>query len=122
LWEVRKISDGLWVAIDHETGEVLAFVFGKRKDSVLLRLKQLLSRFNIKLYFTDSLGAYRRQLDKKKHIEGKQFTQRVERKFLTLRTRIKRLARKTICFSKSEMVHDTIISLFINRYEFGRKV
>jgi len=48
----KKNQRWLWVAIDHETGEVLAFVFGKRKDSVLLRLKKLLSRFNIKLYFT----------------------------------------------------------------------
>ncbi|MEP1080278.1 IS1 family transposase [Leptolyngbya sp. PL-A3] len=46
----------------------------------------------------------------------------MERKHLNLRTRIKRLARKTICFSKSERLHDTVIGLFINRYEFGRVV
>ena len=38
---------------------------------------------------------------------------------LTLRTRIKRLARKTICFSKSIQMHDIVIGLFVNRYEFG---
>ncbi|MBD2463520.1 transposase, partial [Oscillatoria sp. FACHB-1407] len=32
---------------------------------------------------------------------GKANTQKIERKHLTLRTRIKRLVRKTICFSKS---------------------
>ena len=32
---------------------------------------------------------------------------------------IKRLARKTICFSKSVFMHDTVIGLFVNRYEFG---
>jgi insertion element IS1 protein InsB len=36
-----------------------------------------------------------------------------------LRTRIKRLTRKTICFSKSMQMHDIVIGLFINRYEFG---
>jgi insertion element IS1 protein InsB len=36
-----------------------------------------------------------------------------------LRTRIKRLACKTICFSKTILMHDTVIGLFINRYEFG---
>ncbi|MBD2367916.1 transposase, partial [Leptolyngbya sp. FACHB-161] len=46
----------------------------------------------------------------------------IERKHLTLRTRIKRLARKTICFSKTEKMHDTVIGLFINRHEFGRAV
>lgn len=48
--------------------------------------------------------------------EGKIFTH------LTLRTRIKQLARKTICFSKSTLLHDIVIGLFINRYEFGRAV
>ena len=37
-----------------------------------------------------------------------------------LRTRIKRLMRRTICFSKTERMHDLVIGLFINRYEFGR--
>ncbi|NER78882.1 MAG: transposase, partial [Leptolyngbya sp. SIO1D8] len=32
------------------------------------------------------------------------------------------LARKTICFSKSVQMHDTIIGLFINRYEFGHVI
>jgi len=41
---------------------------------------------------------------------------------LTLRTRIKRLARKTICFSKSVFMHDTVIGLFVNRYEFGSPI
>jgi hypothetical protein len=41
---------------------------------------------------------------------------------LTSRARIKRLARKTICFSKSVLMHDTVIGLFIHRYEFGRAV
>ncbi len=49
----------------------------------------------------------------------KQQTQTIERKHLTLRTRIKRLARKTICFSKLAKMHDIVIGLFINRYEFG---
>ncbi|WP_317112458.1 IS1 family transposase [Chroococcidiopsis sp. SAG 2025] len=35
---------------------------------------------------------------------------------------IKRLVRKTICFSKTEEMHDIVIGLFINRYEFGLPV
>ncbi len=56
------------------------------------------------------------------HVVGKSNTQRIERKHLTLRTRIKRLARKTICFSKSVRMHDIVLGLFINRFEFGRAV
>jgi hypothetical protein len=46
----------------------------------------------------------------------------IERKPLTLRTRIKRLARETICFSKSAFMHDAVIGLFVNRYEFGTPI
>ena len=112
----------LWHAIDHRTGEVLAYVLGKRKDEVFKQLKVLLEPFGINQYYTDDWGAYERHLDEKKHHIGKRDTQKIERKHLTLRTRIKRLARKTICFSKLERMHAIVIGLFINRYEFGQAI
>lgn len=112
----------LWLALNHNDSEVLAYTFGDRKDATCNQLKKLLAPFNITKYFTDGLGAYQRLLPAEQHDEGKRNTQKIERKFLNLRTRIKRLARKTICFSKSELMHDTIIGLFINRFEFQRNV
>jgi len=53
------------------------------------------------------------------HRPGKQNTQKIERQHLTLRTRIKRLVRKTICFSKTTQMHDIIIGLFVNLHAFG---
>jgi insertion element IS1 protein InsB len=112
----------LWQAIDHCTGAVLAYVFGRRQDEAFLRLKQQLEPFGIKRYLTDHWGGYERHLAPEAHQPGKRHTQRIERKHLTLRTRIKRLARKTICFSKSTQLHDIVIGLFVNRYEFGLPV
>ena len=109
----------LWNAIDHNTGKILAYVFGDRKDAVFLKLKDLLEPFGITRFFTDDWGAYERHIPAEQHVVGKRNTQKIERKYLTLRTRIKRLARKTICFSKLIQMHDIIIGLFINRYEFG---
>ena len=109
----------LWHAIDHRSGHVLAYVLGRRKDEVFLKLKALLEPFGITRYYTDSWGAYIRHLDADAHQPGKRNTQQIERKHLTLRTRIKRLVRKTICFSKSIQMHDIVLGLFINRYEFG---
>lgn len=109
----------LWHAIDRATGIVLAYTLGRRQDEIFLRLKKLLEPFGITRFYTDDWGAYERHLDAEKHVVGKKNTQRIERKHLTLRTRIKRLARKTICFSKSTRMHDIIIGLFVNRYEFG---
>lgn len=109
----------LWHAIDHHTGAVLAYVVSDHKDTALLELKSLLEPFGITQFYTDGWGAYERHLEPVVHTVGKANTQTLERKHLTLRTRIKRLARKTICFSKSIWLHDVVIGLFINRYEFG---
>ncbi|AHA68780.1 Transposase [Shigella dysenteriae 1617] len=54
-------------------------------------------------------------MPKDKHLTGKIFTQRIERNNLTLRTRIKRLARKTICFSRSVEIHEKVIGTFIEK-------
>jgi insertion element IS1 protein InsB len=110
----------LWHAIDHHTGKVLAYVFGRRKDNVFLKLKALLEPFGITKYCTDGWGAYERHLDPEQHRVGKDQTQKIESKHIHLRTRIKRLVRRTIGFSKTERMHDLVIGLFINCYEFGR--
>jgi insertion element IS1 protein InsB len=112
----------LWHAIDHHTGNVLAYVFGRRKGAVCLRLQALLEPFGITRYDTDGWGTYERHVDKEKHMIGKEHMQKIESKPTNLRTRIKRLVRRTICFSKTEQMHDLVIGLFVNRYEFGRAI
>jgi insertion element IS1 protein InsB len=109
----------LWHAIDHLTGVVLAYVFGSRADEGFGELQKLLKPFGLVHFYTDAAGVSKRRLPTTAHTVGKVHTQQIERKHLTLRTRIKRLARKTSCFSKSVFMHDTVIGLFVNRYEFG---
>ena len=60
----------LWHAMDHHTGKVLAYVFGRRKDSVFLRLQELLEPFGITKYYTDGWGAYERHIDAEQHHVG----------------------------------------------------
>lgn len=67
---------------------------------------------------SDDWGSYAREVAKEKHLTGKLFTQRIERNNLTLRTRIRRLARKTICFSRSIELHEKVIGAFIEKYMF----
>jgi insertion element IS1 protein InsB len=109
----------LWHAIDHHSGRVLAYVVGTRKDAVFLKLQALLAPFGISRYYTDKAGVYRRHLPPEQHTVGKLTMQKIERKHLTLRTRLKRLARKTLSFSRSCVMHDLIIGLYMNRVEFG---
>ena len=122
MWSFVGNKEGerwLWHAIDHKTGKILAYVLSDHKDEAFLKLKELLTPFGITKFYTDDWGAYSRHLTPEEHQIGKENTQKIERKHLTLRTRIKRLARKTICFSKTIQMHDIVIGLFINRYEFG---
>ena len=109
----------LWHAIDHKTRIPLAYVFGGRKNKVFKKLKNLLRGLGIVTFYTDNWQAYTQYIPKENHVIGKQNTQKIERKHLNLRTRIKRLTRSTICFSKSQKMHDIVIGMFINRYEFG---
>jgi insertion element IS1 protein InsB len=109
----------LWHAIDHTSGVILAYVCGAHEDEVFLQLKEYLRPFGISRFYTDNAGVYSRHLAPDNHEVGKQHTQKIERKHLTLRTRIKRLARKTICFSKSILMHDIVLGLFVNRDEFA---
>ena len=118
----KKQPRWLWEALDHQTGRVVAYVFGRREDQAVLQLKALLAPLGIHRYYTDGWGAYHRHLDPRLHVVGKRATQQLERKHLTLRTRIKRLVRKTICFSRSVQMHELVIGLFLNRFEFGLAV
>jgi len=56
LWSFvinKKNQRWLWYAIKHDTGEILAYTFGKRKDSVFLKLRKLLKQFQINMYYSD---------------------------------------------------------------------
>jgi hypothetical protein len=70
-------------------------------------------------FSTDGADVYDRHLEPEHHTVGKTHTQTIERTHLTFRTRLKRFVRKTICFSKSMRLHDIVIGLLVNRYEFG---
>jgi len=109
----------LWHAIDHHTGVVLAYVLGTHQDDIFIQLKALLAPLGIRHFYTDGAEVYERHLEPEQHTVGKIHTQKIERKHLTFRTRLKRLVRKTICFSKSVRLHDIVVGLFVNRYEFG---
>ncbi len=63
-------------------------------DETCRRLLNLLSPFQIGFITSDDWGSYAREVPSEMHLTGKIFTQHIERNNLTLRTRIKRLARK----------------------------
>ena len=109
-----------WYAIDKETGVILAYQNGRRTDESCGMLIDKLSVFPIRYYFTDDWQSYSKYIPADKHIIGKDNTWKIERKNLNFRTHIKRLHRKTICFSKNEHIHDNVIGMYINCYYYEK--
>jgi len=114
MWsDVGKKAEPRWLghAIEHHRGAVLAYVFGRRQDTVFLELQDLLEPFGITRFYTEGWGAYERHLAPEQHPVGTENTQKIESKHINLRTRIKRLVRRTIGFSKTTTRHDLVVSL-----------
>ncbi|MDR1030923.1 MAG: IS1 family transposase [Treponema sp.] len=72
----------LWWAIDHTTGEPLAFHFGTREHENLDELLVLLVPFAITIDYSDNNVAYQSHVTGSKVIAGKENTQKIERKHL----------------------------------------
>ena len=110
----------LWHAISHENDDVVAFVLGTREHEVLWKLMDLLAPLNVEIMavYSDDNYAYHDIIPRNILQTEKRNTQKIERKHLTFRTRLKRLARKTICYSKSWDMHIIMVSLLINILEF----
>jgi insertion element IS1 protein InsB len=120
----KKTPCWLWHAINHENGDVVAYLLGNRESKVLWDLMELLSNLNIEIVkvYADDNFAYHEVIAKNVLQTGKRNTQKIERKHLTFRTRLKRLARKTICYSKSLEMHKILFGLLINVLEFDRQL
>jgi IS1 family transposase len=110
----------LWWAIDHQTGDVLAYTFGTREHKYLDELISLLEPFDIKIVYADGNYAYTSHITDSVVVTGKTNTQKIERKHLSLRTWCSRLVRKGIRFSKNHQMHRIVIGLIINVWFFGR--
>ena len=117
----KKHQIWLWWAVEHETNIPLAYTFGTREHKYLDKLLDLLKSLPVRTVYADNNFAYENKIKDKVLIRGKKNTQKIERNHLTLRTRLKRLARKTICFSKDKDSRQSVIGTFINIYFFGRK-
>ena len=107
-----------WYAIERQTGIVLAHQNGKRTDAMCKELVKKLQVFPIRSYSTDNWQSYAKYIPSAHHHIGKDQTWKIERMNLNFRTHLKRLHRKTICFSQDETLHDTVIGLYIERHHY----
>lgn len=105
IWSfIGNKSNVVWVAyaLERETKRVVDFIVGKKTKENIQPLINTLLLQNPNRIYTDKLNIYPGLVPKEIHGRSKYGTNRIERNNLTLRTHIKRLARRTICFSKNK--------------------
>ncbi len=100
---VKRKSRLIWIAyaIRKDTREVVDFKVGRRNNKTLGKVIDTLTLSSATRIYTDKLNIYKNLIDKTIHKVKNRGINYIERKNLTLRTHLKRLNRKTICYSKS---------------------
>ena len=94
-------------------------MLGTHHDEGFLQFNAVLAPLGMRRVSTAGAEVYERHLAPQRHTVGKAHPQKLARQPLTFRTRLKRVLRKTRCFSKSMRLHEIVIGLFVNRDEFG---
>lgn len=118
LWMyVAKKEKKVWLvyAYCYETDEILAFAMGKRSSKTVNHLLVKLKGLEINWYLTDKWKAFAEVLPYYQHLIGKQFTKAIEGVNTWFRVRIRRLNRRTTCFSKKLVYLSAIIKLAISK-------
>lgn len=87
-------------AINRKTRQIIDICIGKRTSENIAQVVNAVLELNPKRIYTDKLNSYPTLIPKHMHKPGRYVTNKIERMNLTLRTHLKRLSRKTICFSK----------------------
>jgi len=111
---IRHKRNYIWLvyALEKNSKSVVSFSVGKRTNKTLSRVLDTLKLSEAKKIFTDRLKNYSYLIDEKLHSVKRFGTNHIERKNLTLRTHLKRLNRRTICFSKSLLILISVLKIY----------
>lgn len=115
LWTfIKRKEDFTWItyAIEQQTKSVIDFFVGRKTRENIKPLINKLLLLNPKRIYTDRLNIYPSLIPKEIHKRFQYCTNRIERMNLTLRTHIKRLIRRTICFSKSKIYLEAHLKIY----------
>lgn len=123
LWSfVTKRSNKrwIWIALCRATRQVVAYVVGDRSAETCQKLwERIPSAYRQAHCYSDFWEAYSVVIPTAQHTTaGKEtgLTAHVERWNNTLRQRLARFVRKSLSFSKSEVMHDICVRLFLFDY------
>ena len=117
----KKNKQWLIYAYHRTSGEIVAFVWGKRnlKTAKMLRNKLSLLGVSFDTVYSDSWESFAGAFAADNHITGKTNTVGIEGNNCRLRHRIRRAFRKTCCFSKKLYNHLKAFNLAFFYINFG---
>jgi insertion element IS1 protein InsB len=126
LWSFvlkRANKRWVWIALCRATRQVVAFVIGDRSEKTCRKLWEAIPAcYQTGHCYTDFWDAYQKVIPNEQHTAGGKDsgqTAHVERWNNTLRQRLARFVRKTLSFSKSEVMHEICLRLFLHRYNLS---
>jgi len=104
----------IWIvyALDRQTRQVVCFNVGTRTNKTLNVVLQTLQNAQAKRIYTDRLKNYKYLIDKKVHKVSPFGTNHIERNNLTVRTHVKRLSRRTICFTRNVLLLFSVLRIY----------
>lgn len=89
---------------------VVCFSAGPRTSETLSKVADKLT--NARSIYTDKLRQYKTLISPEIHRTAHRDTNHIERHNLTIRTHIKRLARRTICFSRKAIMLYAVLKIY----------
>ena len=116
LWTyVGNKSNAVWLSysFNRKTHQIMSFCIGARNKINLMKVVAPLKMLSPKKIVTDRLNIYPNLITPINHDTRKYRNNRIERCNLTLRQHIKRLSRKTICYSKSILMLEATFKLYL---------
>ena len=104
----------IWIvyALNRKTKEVVSYNVGNRTNATLGVVTKTLDLSNAKKIYTDKWRGYKSLINRKVHCTFNLGTNHIERHNLTLRTHLKRLTRRSICFSRSIAILSAVLRIY----------
>jgi insertion element IS1 protein InsB len=99
-------------AIEQQTREVVDFIVGRRNKQNLRKVLTPLILSDAKRITTDRLKLYKELIPSDIHSTKFRGINAIERKNLTLRTHVRRLNRRSLCYSKSLIVLTAVLKIY----------
>lgn len=109
---IGRKQEHIWIAyaLNRKDKSIACFAVGPRTNATLYKVLGKLN--NAKCIYTDRLRQYKSLIDQSSHKTILYGTNHIEHNNLTIRTHIKRLTRRTICFSRKAAMLYAIMKIY----------